>query len=707
MEVLWVAKGLGPGGAEHLLVAAASRRADDVDITCAYVLPWKDHLAGELERVGVRTECLSARRRDWRWPLTMLRLVRSGEFDVVHVHSPLPGSVARIAVRTLPRSRRPGVVSTEHNRWSTHRLPTRLLNRLTFPWSDLSFAVTDEVKQSMGRQGRSTTVLRHGVDLAAVAAEQGARPEVRDELGIDRTEFVIGTVANFRRQKNYPALLHAAALLRDRGVPARVVAVGQGPDEAATRELHRRLDLGDRVILTGFRRDAVRVMAACDAFTLASSWEGLPVALMEATALGLPIVSTAVGGVAEEFTDGVDALLVPPDRPEALADAWERIIADDELRKRLGEASAERSVDFSIGAAVEVIEAGYRSMARPTSGGSAMGSTVVTATKPPRRDFARRSAPPAEIRPATPADRGAIIALLRRSMGGDDDPRYPDLFAWKHERNHFGPSPIWVAEADGRIIAVRAFMRWEFVRGGEVLRAVRAVDTATDPDHRGQGWFRALTMHGLDQLRDEGVDFVFNTPNDQSRPGYLAMGWREVGRPPVAVGFSRAASVMSTARSREPASRWSEPLAVGVPVDEWLAAQPINAEVTVPADVRTLTTNTSADYLRWRFAGGPIGYRVVADDDDALIVRVRRRGRAGELVVAESFGESPAVRRLLGDARRESGSDHSLRIGSPARSAREIPLPGGGPMLTWRAVNTPGLPPLHNWALTMGDIELF
>ncbi len=70
---------------------------------------------------------------------------------------------------------------------------------------------------------------------------------------------------------------------------------------------------------------------------------------------------------------------------------------------------------------------------------------------------------------------------------------------------------------------------------GEVLRAVRAVDTATDPDYQGQGLFTALTMHGLDEVRADGVDFVFNTPNDQSRPGYLKMGWQTVGELPVAV----------------------------------------------------------------------------------------------------------------------------------------------------------------------------
>ncbi len=108
-RVLWVIKGLGPGGAERLLCAAA--RAHDQQhfhIECAYVTPWKDHLAEELERAGVRTHCLSQKSPDWRWPIRLIELIRDGEWDIVHVHSPLPGSIARLATRTMRKSRSSG-----------------------------------------------------------------------------------------------------------------------------------------------------------------------------------------------------------------------------------------------------------------------------------------------------------------------------------------------------------------------------------------------------------------------------------------------------------------------------------------------------------------------------------------------------------------------------------------------------------------------
>lgn len=602
----------------------------------------------------------------------------------------------------MGRPTRPGLVATEHNRWQTHRVPTRLLNRVTGRWDDVDFAVTEEVRRSMrGASGHRAVTLRHGIDIADVSEALAQRESVRAELGLGADDFVIGTVANFRAQKDYPNLLHAARLVTECGLPIRVVAVGQGPQEAEIRALHEQLGLGDRVVLTGFRRDAVRVMAGCDAFTLASQWEGLPVAVMEASALGLPIVATAVGGIAEEFTDAADALLVPPRDSVALAAAWERVATESSFRARLAAASLERAPDFSVSRTVAEIEAAYGRLASVVA-----SEPVVDVVPTAHVDRARQSS--LDIRPATIDDRPEIIALLERSLGGGGDARYPRLFAWKHDENRFGQSPMWLATDSGRIVAFRAFMRWEFVRGGTVVRAVRAVDTATDPDHRGRGIFRALTMHGLEHMRSEGVDFVFNTPNTQSRPGYLEMGWREVGRLPAAVHFAGVEGAVAAFRSRVPADRWSQDLTIGVPVGEWLAGGGPHGRWPVPTDVREIRTNMDAGYLAWRFDTTLLGYRVVDDGDAAIICRSRLRGSALELAVVASFGRDRAADGLIARAARETRSSYAIRLGQPRLSSPFVlPLPGGGPVLTWRAVNDPGEPPLSNWALTLGDIELF
>ena len=140
-----------------------------------------------------------------------------------------------------------------------------------------------------GWRRRRTEVVVHGVDLAAVRAAASAHAGMRAELGLEPNEIVIGTVANYRAQKDYPTLLAAAADVIGRGLAVRFVAVGQGPLHDEIHPRHQELGLGDRFLLLGQRPDAIRVLAACDVFCLASKWEGLPVALMEALVLGLPV----------------------------------------------------------------------------------------------------------------------------------------------------------------------------------------------------------------------------------------------------------------------------------------------------------------------------------------------------------------------------------------------------------------------------------
>jgi glycosyltransferase involved in cell wall biosynthesis len=366
LRVLWLIKGLGPGGAEQLLLAIAGVRDPAVaEVEAAYLLPWKDALAPRLTETGIPVVCLGVTdERDQRWALRLRRLMAERRYDIVHVHSPYVAGVARLVARSFTAAKRPLVVTTEHNAWATFALPTRLLNAATSPLDNATLAVSQQVRDSMpGWLRRRTEVVVHGVDLAAVRGSAGARSEMRAALGLEPGEIVIGTVANYRAQKDYPTLLAAAADVIGRGLPARFIAVGQGPLRDEIHARHDALGLGDRFLLLGHRADAVSVLAACDVFCLASLWEGLPVALMEALALGLPVVATAVGGVREAVVDGREALLVAPGRPGELADALARVVADDTLRASLARAAWERGVSFDIAPAARRIEALYQEMA--------------------------------------------------------------------------------------------------------------------------------------------------------------------------------------------------------------------------------------------------------------------------------------------------------------------------------------------------------
>jgi glycosyltransferase involved in cell wall biosynthesis len=287
--------------------------------------------------------------------------VRGGRYDVVHSHSPLLAALARIAARTMPRRRRPVLVATEHNVWAAYAATTRAVNAATFGWDDAHLAVSEEVRRSVPTRWRDRVeVLVHGVVLDEVRAVGGERKAVRAELGIDDDDVVVVTIANYRVHKAWPVLLACARTVLDEAPAVRFVAVGQGPLAREVEELHERLALGERFLLLGRRPDAVRILAAADVFVLSSVQEGLPVALMEALALGLPVVATNVGGIPEAVSDGVEGVLVPPGRPAELAAAVLEVVRDPARRARLAAAAARRGEDFDITRAVARTEALYR-----------------------------------------------------------------------------------------------------------------------------------------------------------------------------------------------------------------------------------------------------------------------------------------------------------------------------------------------------------
>lgn len=315
------------------------------------------------------------------------------------------------------------------------------------------------------------------------------------------------------------------------------------------------------------------------------------------------------------------------------------------------------------------------------------------------------------IRPAGAEDRTAVLELLAASMGWGDDDRYRRFFRWKHDENPFGTSPAWVAELDGRLVGLRTWLRWSFEGRGRTWSAVRAVDTATHPDARGQGVFSRLTMHGVEELTREGVDFVFNTPNERSRPGYLKMGWTSLGTLPAAVRFSSVGSAMRTVRARQAADKWSEPTTVGSPAPEVFAGDGASRWLAFRESAgRGVRTSLSPEVLQWRYGLEDLYYRVLSDDARGCVVfRLRERGPALEavvcLVLARTEGDRRGLLRLLAQ---ESAADHVLEItDEPAWRAGFLPLPGQGPVLTHRTLASSALFAVEDFDLGMGDVELF
>lgn len=373
IRILWLIKGLGPGGAERLLVSTA-RQSDQDRITyeTAYVLTWKDHLVDELAAEGVVTHPLGVQQAsDLRWIWQLWRLLRNGRFDVVHGHSPVVTAVARVLVRALPRPQRPAFISTEHNVWTSYRRPSRLVNRMTAGLDDHRITVSEQVRRSLPRSLRTQAeVIVQGLLIEDVNEARRRRDAIRRELGAREDEILVVTIANLRPQKGYPHLLAAAKQVLDRELPVRFAAAGQGPLETDLRDLHARLGLGDRFRLMGYRDDPLAVVAAGDVFVLASLYEGYPIALMEALSIGVPVIATAVGGACDAITHGINGFLVEPGDPEQLASAIIRVAEDRAMLGRMTAAVQRVGSRYDIRQTVERTESLYRRLARhgPTDG---------------------------------------------------------------------------------------------------------------------------------------------------------------------------------------------------------------------------------------------------------------------------------------------------------------------------------------------------
>ena len=336
------------------------------------------------------------------------------------------------------------------------------------------------------------------------------------------------------------------------------------------------------------------------------------------------------------------------------------------------------------------------------------------------------------VRPGTPDDTGRILDLVKLSLGEGLIPRESAYWAWKHHANPFGTSASLLAESDGRLVGLRVFMRWTWQVGGASVAAVRAVDTATHTDWRGKGIFSRLTLKLLDQMKAEGVSFVFNTPNSQSRPGYLKMGWVSMGQTSFWMRPLRPVELIRTRMSgtkRSSVATSTPPAEQGSPVRS-LMEQPELARfleaLPVPAD--RFATPRSSDYLRWRYADVPgfeyrTAWRFEGDHGAVVIFRTKRQSPIRELRFCEVMvGDSGRSRRmgraLLRSIARNSDAHvatamtvtgtapHNVLIG-----AGFLPAPRMGPIMTVRPLNgaMTGRDPLQrsSWHLSAGDLELF
>lgn len=331
-------------GAEVQVATLASYLDQHADVQLSAVLFNDGPLAGELRRVGVPVAVIDERRHNsLQILMALVRFLRLHPQDVVHTHRNKDNVIGALAARLAGV---PCVIRTVHGRaepmsgWARtkYRAYEALDGIALRHVANRIIAVSRSVAESLesaGCAGTPVIQIPNGIDLGKLRRVR-VREQVRQELGVGAGVPLIGTVGRLSPVKGHVHFLRAAALILEREAGARFLIVGDGPLRSQLVAEAERLGVDGACVFTGCRADVPDLVGALDIFVLPSLDEGIPMALLEAMALGKPAVATAVGGIPEILTDRVTGLLVIPENARALADACLDLVRDPALAHAIG-----------------------------------------------------------------------------------------------------------------------------------------------------------------------------------------------------------------------------------------------------------------------------------------------------------------------------------------------------------------------------------
>ena len=318
------------------------------------------------------------------------------------------------------------------------------------------------------------------------------------------------------------------------------------------------------------------------------------------------------------------------------------------------------------------------------------------------------------IRQSTREDLPQIIALLKQSIGEVLTPKTEAYFLWKHEKNPFGKSKVLLAVEDNKIIGLRAFMRWRWVSWQQTILAVRAVDTATDPEYQGKGIFKTLTLQALEECKAEGVDMIFNSPNPVSMQGYLKMGWTVAGKLPLFIG---AGSFLPHFYSKDQVDLFYHKYSVET------ALEKITSNWSLHKSEFVLHTPVDLNYIAWRYRDCPVAKygAVIEPGQFGFIFRIKKLKAFMELRLCEVWTESGATdghhardafKKLVKEIKPAviSCASSPLFLHGKSQITKLFGPFKKGPVITIRSLainNLNNFDQFNLWTPSLGSMELF
>lgn len=363
IKILHIIKSLGRGGAEMLLPETLKlHNQDQFEFHYIYFLPWKNQLVDEIEKAGGKVICLSAKNNIQlllQFP-KIIKYCKENNIQVIHAHLPWAGFVSRLVhkITKIP------VLYTEHNLQERYHFITKTINRFTFDWQTMAIGVSDDVTNSILKNINPSidckTIL-NGVNTESFSrGNLSDRTSIREQYSIPDDAVLVGTVAVFRFQKRLDLWLEVISEAIKTNPNVYGIIVGAGPLEQELFDKHKALNLEGKVIFTGLQVNVKPFYEAMDIFMMTSSFEGLPIALLEAMSMGCAVVSTDAGGIKEVLRTESDGILVAVDHWATLNSSLIALSTDaNKLNYYQSQARKRVVKSFSIGIMVEQLEVLY------------------------------------------------------------------------------------------------------------------------------------------------------------------------------------------------------------------------------------------------------------------------------------------------------------------------------------------------------------
>ena len=371
LHVTYLARGLQTRGYETTLVAGDVGRGEE---SMAFVA----------EQAGVEVVPLHGLSRElspfhdavaaWR----VARIIRRVRPHVVHTHTAKAGAIGRIAALLAGPGHRPVVVHTFHGHvlrgyfgtlgtWLFRAIETGLA-RVTDRLVAVSPEVRDELVGLHVAPRRKFSVVRLGIELEPRVRFDGDAAEVRRRHGISKEKFVVGWFGRMTAVKRTDDLLTMLAGVRERGIDASLLLVGDGDDRGRLEQRAHDLGLARSCLFVGYQEDVAPWYAICDTVVLTSASEGTPVTIIEALAAGRPVVATRVGGVPDVVDEGETGFLVRANDTHAFAERLEILARDPERRTAMGGTGRQRMFErYAVERLVDDIDTLYRELLATTS----------------------------------------------------------------------------------------------------------------------------------------------------------------------------------------------------------------------------------------------------------------------------------------------------------------------------------------------------